>query len=304
MSLQEKVLSLKLEAVIAARHAAFWGKLIAEHGEEKATAFYKHLGLNHLEKKGFEWEGLALSREPTEAEKLCVKGIAGAQESAKEKLISLLTKLRTELISDGLKGIEKLDPASYHTLILDTPAEFRTSLRDRLTKTYRQGRELIIAELNKQGKGLCPIHFKQDEDEDEFDELDTLTDVTTGRVANDVQSRMIAAAARFTLLGLVGAALLNAVQGEINAGTVSYIDRAATGLANKVINIGRSDEARDRKDDWGTVEYSAILDQNVCGPCAEEDGNTANNEADLTPVPNPECEGSDLCRCFHVFIQD
>lgn len=296
MSLQEKVLSLKLEAVIAARHAAFWQKAIQVHGEEKATAFYKHLGLNHLEQKGFEWEGLTLSREPTEAEKRCVKGIAGAQESAKGQLISLLSSLRTELISDGLEGIKKLDPATYHSLVLDTPAEFRTSLRDRLIAIHHEGRLLIASELSK----------KQDfeDDEDEFDELDTLTDVTTGRVANDVQSRMIAAAARFTLLGLAGVALLNAVQGEINAGTVSYIDRAGTGLANKVINIGRRDEAESRRDQWGRVEYSALLDQNVCGPCAEEDGDTANDEADLTPVPNPECEGGDWCRCFHVFVQD
>jgi hypothetical protein len=82
---------------------------------------------------------------------------------------------------------------------------------------------------------------------------------------------------------------------------VSYIDRAATGLANRVINIGRSDEARNRNDEWGTVEYSALLDQNVCGPCAEEDGQSASSESELQPVPNPECEGGDWCRCFHVY---
>lgn len=318
MSLQEKILSLKLEAVIAARHAAFWSKLIAEHGEEKTTAFYTHLGLNHLEKKSVTWEGLTLSREPTEAEKLCVKGIAGAQESAKEKLTSLLTNLRTKLISDGLEGINKLDPAKYHQLVLDTPAEFRTRLRDRLIKVHHEGRLLVAAELGtlplQKGKHIpgetelkfreLGIFIKQDEDEDEFDELDILTDVTDSRISNDVQSRVIAAAARFTLLGLVGAALLGSVREEVETGSVSYIDRAATGLANKVINIGRGDEARDRRDEWGRVEYSALLDQNVCGPCAEEDGDTANDEDDLTPVPNPDCEGGDWCRCFHVFIAD
>lgn len=295
MSLQAKVLSLKLNAALAVRHAQGWQKLIDLYGEEKATEFYKHLGLNHLEKKSFEWEGLKLSREPKEHEKLAVKGIANAQESSKEAIAKILLSLREELILDGLKGIKNLDPAKYHELTLQVPSEFRTSLRDRLIEVHKQGRMLVASELAK--KADAPI-------DDEFDDLDVLTDVTDARVVNDVQSRITAAATRFTLLGLTDGALINAVQNEVSTGSVSYIDRAATGLANRVINIGRADEAQNRRDEWGRVEYSALLDQNVCGPCAAEDGTEAQNEADLTPTPNPECEGGDWCRCFHVFIQD
>lgn len=356
MTLQSKVLSLKLEAAIAARHAQFWQHAIDVHGEAKATAFYQHLGLNHLESKSFDFDGLPLSREPKEHEKLAVKGIAGAQESARDSISKILLQLRTQLITDGLKGIKKLDPAGYHTLVLQTPLEIRQSLRDRLIRTYRQGRHLVGRELERQqgkawlaegswqhpvdfdvvhkrngfgphdakcigyackcdiehepqcalknGFPTCSCEFKQDEDEDEFDDLDLFTDLTDARVVNDVQSRIIADAARFALLGLTGVALIEAVRNQITDGSVSYIDRASTGLANRVINIGRGDEARDRSDEWRRVEYSALLDQNVCGPCAAEDGQEAANEDDLTPVPNPECEGSDWCRCFHVFVQD
>lgn len=294
MSLQEKVLSLKLNAALAVKHAQGWQKLIDLYGEEKATEFYKHLGLNHLEKKSIEWEGLKLSREPKEHEKLAVKGIANAQESSKEAIGKILLSLREDLISDGLKRIKKLDAASYHELILQAPKESRTELRDRLIKVHQQGRMLVAAELGK--KEAVP--------EDEFDELDALTDLTDSRVVNDVQSRIIAAAQRYRLLGLTGPEFINAVRGEITAGSVSYIDRTATGVANRVINIGRGDEAQSRRDQWGRVEYSALLDQNVCGPCASEDGQEASSEDELQPVPNPECEGGDWCRCFHVFVQD
>lgn len=296
MSLTEKALKLKLDAALATRVADFWGKAIAQHGETKAIAFYKSLGLNHLgsaTKAAYEWEGLTLSREPTAAEKIAVKGIAGAQESSKEKITTILLKLRTQLISDGLKGIKKLDPATYHELTLQASAESRTSLRDRLIKVHKQGRMLVASELGK--KEAVPV-------DDEFDDLDTYTDLTDGRVANDVQSRIIAAVQRFTLLGVAGAALIEAVSNEINAGSVSYIDRASQGLANKVINIGRSDEAQSRSGEWDRVEYSAILDQNVCEPCASEDGKTGKSEDDLQPAPNPECLGGDWCRCFHVWI--
>lgn len=295
MSLQEKVLSLKLQAAMAARHATFWSKAIETHGEEKATAFYTHLGLNHLEKKSVDFDGLTLRREPRETEKMAVKGVSQAQETSKEKIATVLLSLRTELITDGLKDIKKLKPATYHELTLQASSESRESLRDRLVKVYRQGRILVATELGK----------KEAVREDEFDLLDDLVDVTNSRIANDVQARIIAAATRYRLLlGDEGAALWKAVEDEIRLGSVSYIDRAATGLANKVINIGRADEAEDRKGEWEKVEYSALLDPNVCGPCAAEDGQEAENESELTPAPNPSCEGGDWCRCFHVWTAE
>jgi hypothetical protein len=278
---------------MAVRHAAFWQKCITEHGEEKATAFYTHLGLNHLEKKSYEWEGVQLSREPKEHEKIAVKGVHGAQESAKESISKILLSLREELISDGLKGIKKLKPATFHELTLQASKESRTELRDRLIEVHKQGRMLVMAEFSKKAAVL---------DDDEFDDLDMLTDLTDSRVANDVQSRIIDAAARYSRLWLNGQDLVNAVQNEIMAGSVTYIDRASRGLASKVINLGRSDEAERRSDEWDRVEYSALLDQNVCEPCAGEDGTTAASEDDLQPAPNPDCLGGDLCRCFHVWI--
>lgn len=293
MTLTEKVLNLKLQSALAARHAAFWQKAIVEHGPEKAEAFYLHLGLNHIEKKGIEWEGLTLSREPKEHEKIAVKGIAQAQESAKEAISKILLGLRTELIKDGLKGIKKLDPASYHELILQPSSESHGDLRDRLVKVHRQGRMLVAAELGKK-EGVI--------DGDEFDDLEMLTDLTGGRVANDVQSRIIAAAQRFSLLGTTGNSLIAAVTTEIQAGSVSYIDRASQGLANRVISIGRSDEAENRRDEWERVEFSALLDINTCPSCASFDGNSATDEEDLEPAPSPSCAGGDACRCFHVFV--
>lgn len=292
MTLQSKVLSLKLESATAMRHALWWEKVIREHGEEKATAFYKHLGLNHLEKKSIDWEGLTLSREPTEAEKIAVKGVHQSQESAKESIGKILLDLRLVLIEDGLKQIAKLPPSEYHALILEAPEESHDELRARLNLVYKQGRQLVANELGK--KDALPDY--------DDEELDVLTDLTDSRIANEVQARITAAAARYRQAGLTGQALLDAITQEITGGSVSYIDRASIGLGNKVISMGRSYEAERRNDEWGRVEYSALLDNNVCSPCAAEDGKTAADEDDLQPAPNPDCEGLDYCRCFHVFV--
>lgn len=321
MTLQSKILHLKLEAALALRHANGWQRLIDLYGEARATEFYKHLGLNHLESKSIEWDGLTLSREPKEHEKLAVKGIAQAQESGKEAIGAILLNLRSELIADGLSGISQLPSSKYHELVLQIPRVVHDDLRERLILVHMQGRMLVARELGADTpKGFvhsehCHKRFpfnlnetvycqclEAKQDDDDFDELDDLTDLTTSRIANDVQSRITAAASRFSLLGQSGPTLINSVTNEVTGGSVAYIDRAATGLANKVINLGREDEAENRRDEWGRVEYSALLDQNVCGPCASEDGQSSTSEDDLQPAPNPECEGGDWCRCFHIFV--
>lgn len=288
MTLTEKLNLLRASGLSAIRVADGWLKQVDKHGEQKVEAFYRYIGLNHIERKGVEWEGLTLSRQPTEAEKLQVKSIAAAQESAKERLANLLLSTRNVLIKDALNQLDSLTPKSYHELIVTVPDEDRQLLREAVIQTFNDGKLTIAVQVGK-----------KQTDDNGFDELDDLTEVTESRLANDVQSRITGAATRFSLLGLTDVNLINAVQNEIQSGSVSYIDRAATGLANRTINLGRQAEADDRG--WSSVSYSAILDTNVCGPCLDEDGTESTDESDLQPVPNPECEGGDWCRCFHVY---
>lgn len=297
MSLQEKVLKLKLDGAIALRHAAFWERQIVTHGVDKATAFYVSLGLNHLEKKSVEWEGLTLSREPTEVEKLCIKSIASAQEAGKASVTTVLLKLRTDLIDNALKAIKKLTPATYHELILKTPKESRAELREQLTKIFNKGRRLVAAELGKTKEAAIDSDL-----DDEF--LDELTDLTDSRIVNDVQSRITAAAARYRLLGLEGSALNDAIAKEMADGSVSYIDRAATGVAHRVLGFGRLQEMRARASEIDRFEQSELLDDRTCPACAADDGKTASNPDDLPGAPNPDCEGGDYCRGFIVAIAD
>jgi len=300
VSLQAKVIQLKLEAAMAVRVANGWQKLIDTHGEVNATDFYsKHLGLNHLEKKSVTWEGLTLYREPKEHEKLCLKSIAQAQESGKESVGQVLLSAREELIDQGMKKVKKLDSSTYHELVINVTKDTTSQLKSELETVLLKGKSLVISELSRQKAADDP-----EIDDDDEEEVDHLSDLTGARVANDVQSRITAAITRFALLGLVGSALYDAVRNEVETGSVSYVDRAAQGATNKVLNFGRAKEARARKEDWTTVEYSAILDSNSCDPCASQDGEQASDESDLTPTPNPDCLGTDLCRCFHVFIYE
>lgn len=297
-SLTTKILRLKLDAYLAGRTASFWQQQIDTHGEQKAEAFYRHLGLNHLAIKSIEFDGLQLRRQPRPAEALAVKGVAQTQESSRDKLATLLLRIRSAMIDDALTQLSDLNPADLHTLIVAVPATATNQLRTQLLATFNEARVLVQRELASLKQS------DRSDDLEDFDELDTLTDTTVARIANDTQARVIGAASRLAMLGTQGDSLITATQMEIRAGSVSYIDRTATGLANRTISLGRGYEAEQRRDEWERVEYSALLDQNVCGPCADADEQTAESEADLPPAPNPECEGLDNCRCFHVFVQD
>lgn len=292
MSLQQKLLHLKLEAALALRHAQGWQKLIDVYGEERATAFYTHLGLNHLPVKSYNYDGLTLSREPKPHEVLQVKAIASAQESAKERLSTMMLVIRNELISSATERLVKLSPAKYHTLIVSVDKAAHILLRDLVNETFSDGRLLIQTQ-----RGI-----KQDDEDDFDDELDNLTTISEVRLANDVQARITGAATRYAMLGQSSTTLINSVINDIRSGSVAYVERISTGLANRTLNLGRSAEAA--RFDWQRIEYSCILDSSACGPCLDADGETANDEADLTPAPNPECEGYDNCRCFLVYVQD
>jgi hypothetical protein len=294
VSLQSKILQLKLDAALAIRHAQGWQRLIDVYGEDKATAFYQHLGLNHLPAKSIEFDGLTLRREPRPSEAIAVKGVAQAQNVNKAYVATLLLAMRTTMITDALVQLADLNPADYHTLAVDIPATQRNNLRVALIDVFNDGRQLVQQELRSAKADITEA--------DDFDELDLLADVTTSRVANDTQARIIAAAGRLAMMGTSSESLVAATQTEVLAGSVSYIDRTSQGLANRTISLGRGYEAEQRRDEWERVEYSALLDQNVCDSCLSFDGESATDEADLEPAPSPSCAGADLCRCFHVFV--
>src|SRR5690242_12607896 len=147
--LNEKIERLQVRAITAWRVASFWRKQVELYGEVKATEFYKSKGLNHLETKSVQWEGLQLSREPTEIEKLCVKSVAQAQESSKEAIGNILGAMRTELITQGLKAIKKLDPSDYHALVLTVSKKDSSTLRSQVDEVFIRGANLVSRELAK-----------------------------------------------------------------------------------------------------------------------------------------------------------
>lgn len=300
MSLQTKILNLKLEAALAVKHANGWQKLIDLYGEEKATAFYTHLGLNHLEKKTVDFDGLTLHREPTDLEKrINLKALSEAFEQSEQRLVNQLMVLRDKLITDAGKGIIKLSPSDYHTLTLDLPTQASEDLKVALEEIYTRGRKLVLEELRAQGaRDLGDIG---DAAEGDLEFLSDLGDVTASRVANDVQSRAIGGAASLVVLGIAANEIASRLTEDLRAGSVSYINNAASEAGHAALGLGRDAEGSNRSGIVQEVYYSSLLDDAACENCTAVDGETGTLN-DVTPVPNPSCLGSARCRCIHVYV--
>lgn len=256
--------------------------------------------------KSVEWDGLTLSREPNDMEKIAVKAISEAQESGKQKIAKTLLKLRESLSTEAVDRLLQLDSASYHTLTLEPPASSRKTLRGQLASVYLSGQEQVALELAEQSGGKSAHLQLRDRwikaDSDGADELDTLADTILSTVTNDVQAQAARIALRLAAVGLSGADLRKRIAKELDALSTSAQEQAASGAANVALGMGRADEAEARSDEWKSIQYSALLDRNTCSSCEESDGQEAESEADLPPAPNSDCDGGWLCRCFLIYV--
>lgn len=79
---------------------------------------------------------------------------------------------------------------------------------------------------------------------------------------------------------------------------------AADNLASEALSLGRLDEAMVFQADIAAATYTALLDDNTCGACAEADGTMTelgSPEYERLSPPYQDCEGGNRCRCQFVF---
>lgn len=256
----------------------------------------------HPEKKTFDLDGLILGREPKGVELLIdLKKIVADYDSEKEKCIKILQKFRLDLISQAVTKLDKLTAENAHTLTLTPDPKRRKELAKAVRSAYMAGREQIIAEITAQqtAKGNLFIEFTKADDDDWLEYLDELTDGMVSRIINEITARAVNEyLSRKLLLDYTIDKLTEALLGQ----SEKFIDQIAGSTVNAAISTGRDDEIKDNIDQLEHIEYSAILDQNTCGPCGDADGLTASDPLDLPAAPNPDCDGGDRCRCIHVAI--
>jgi hypothetical protein len=90
-----------------------------------------------LELKKYTYEGLALSRKPTPLEEqIDLKAIKAAFDEGEQTLQTQFEKLRKQVLDAAIAGIITLDPADYHSLVIDPPKKITQQLLTELQRIY------------------------------------------------------------------------------------------------------------------------------------------------------------------------
>lgn len=96
--------------------------------------------------------------------------------------------------------------------------------------------------------------------------------------------------------------IIRRVEGELDEQSDKWMDSVGAKGANEAFADGRATGYAEHADEISEVQYSSLLDINSCENCKAADGQTGRTPAEITAVPNPDCDGGDKCRCVHVFV--
>lgn len=110
--------------------------------------------------------------------------------------------------------------------------------------------------------------------------------------------------ARFGVISEALGAFITFLGTQLGLLTSAAPEQAAAGATARATGAGRYEAMAEAP--VSAVYVSALLDSNVCGPCAEDDGQTFATVAEARQAfpngPNPACEGWERCRCLLVAI--
>lgn len=139
--------------------------------------------------------------------------------------------------------------------------------------------------------------------------LVTSAAITAERLSDTWYGRILETALAERRAGTQGEDLRAAVQQRLFEEATKPPLGEARAEVNEAFAVGRAVEAQTVADQIDLVEYSALMDENTCGACADLDGEQfpfGSPRYYETMPPYRGCHGSrgraDACRCVHLFL--
>ena len=222
------------------------------------------------------------------------------EETARPVVVEMLVRAKSQIQAAMADG----DPSEVASLALETE-RLREVVLKYLHALRHEGRRQVYREISGGTRlaGAAGDGGKGDHEEEE-DETERLVEhqatATVRRIENRLRGELETEA--------IDAARTGAGAEEVVTRTVSRqvetsaFKSDARAVTTRMFNLGRDQAAEELG--ATTVEYSAAMDANTCGPCSLLDGQTAelgSEEHDSMLPPNRDCDGGALCRCVLVY---
>jgi hypothetical protein len=241
-----------------------------------------------------------LRREPRGAEvHVPHQSIVATLDGGAAAIAAALRTAKQPMIAEMAKRAAAATPGRVHQAAMPPlDKTLSATVRQRLEAVYQAGRASVEQELASQ-RAARPMAGPTQLDATGADALQLVADTTVGMVQNQLGARTKASALAQQRGGTPPTA--DQVASDTDDQADGWIDRAAAEATHQAFAAGRQDGFAAHRNEIDRFVYSAMLDMNTCGECADADGKEG-SEDDIPAVPNPNCEGGAQCRCMWVAV--
>jgi phage gp29-like protein len=254
-------------------------------------------------------EGPKLRRQPRGAERfLALAEIVGELDRGRDAIAAALRAAKAALLAEIVNKVVNAPVRTMHRVSIAPDDKLVTRIEEILAEVYEFGERQVEAERERQRAGLAPSDAARvraaEGKRKKRDPLGVYADGIVGEFVNTLTSRAVNVALDWLRRpgDLSKGEAIRRIEEELDGQSDRWIDGAAAKGANEAFADGRAAGYEERSDEISSVIYSALLDWNTCESCAAADGQEGRTPEDITPVPNPDCDGGDRCRCVHVFV--
>lgn len=214
------------------------------------------------------------------------------------------------LTSSADEAVERADIGAIEKLQAD-PRPLAEALEAELLRIYSTGQADVRAETRRQAdvlkaEGKLPEAMAQEGEPPDIplsrSEVAAIIAALAASMAETGSQAATQAIRQRALKTLAQRSKGGASPGEDALAELRAALRKSAPLAsNRIYSMGRMDELRSQHY-VGMVQVlvrSAVLDAGTCDPCEYADGSTYAPET-APPLPDPDCEGGDRCRCTYI----
>lgn len=234
---------------------------------------------------------------------MALSAISSRLDAGRDEIAGALRAAKPHLQAEIVQKLMARPLREAHRVSVGLDASLVAKVEPVIEEVAAFGVRTVSDERRKQGQGIAPetvgtlvgAAVKRDP-------LGVYADGVVSEFTNNLQQR-----ATNVVLDMrrkdwpVGKQITSALE-LLDGQADGWIDAVASKGANEGFASGRSDGFAQYAEEIAEFEYSAILDGNTCAQCSSADGERGEAEDDITPVPNPDCEGGDKCRCVHIAV--
>ncbi|MDE2097847.1 MAG: DUF935 family protein [Patescibacteria group bacterium] len=235
---------------------------------------------------------------------LALFDIVSSLDKGRNDVATALRGARSRMQAEVVNKLVNTPVANMHRVSIAPDEKLRTEVHKVLAGVHDFGREQVGRERARQLSGRPPGDAATVRMSARRDPLGVYADGVVSEFTNSLTAR--AANVALDHLRRPGDAtkgeVIRNIESDLDEQSDKWIDPVASKGTNEAFADGRQAGYEDYKDEIGSVIYSALLDINTCGDCANADGQEGATPGDIPDVPNPDCDGGDKCRCVHVYV--